>query len=441
MAATRDADAQQIWQAALGQLQLQVPRPSYQTWLKETVGLSLEDGCLTVGVPTPFAAEWLEKRLYALIEETVERVARRPLEVRFRVSREPGPPARLWEAPPGGNGLNRNYTFATFVVGKCNQLAHAAALAVAREPGRTYNPLVIYAGVGLGKTHLLHAVGHEVCRRGLGPLYVTAEQFTNDFVRAIQRGRADEFRQKYRRVDVLLIDDIQFIAGKEHSQEAFFHTFNQLHMAHRQIVITSDRPPRSLPLIEERLRSRFEGGLLVDIRPPDLETRMAILRAKAEQMDVHLPGEVLQFIAQRVHHSVRELEGSLNRVVAFAELTRSPVTLEMASQALADFIAEERRRPPSPQEVVAAVASFYQVEPDALSGKGRDRRTSMARQVAMYLLREVARRSPTEIGRLLGGKDHSTVIHACHRVSRLLQEDERTRREVASLREMLRRAP
>lgn len=448
-----DPDARQMWQAVLGELQLQVPRPSFETWLKDTVGLRLNNGSLTVGARTPFAIEWLEKRIYALVEQTVEAVAARPLEVDFCVLRDNSPATSpqadasdepLGPTPPSapcGAGLNPHYTFSTFIVGKSNQLAHAAAQAVARAPGHSYNPLVIYSGVGLGKTHLTHAVGHAVCTRGLNPLYVTAEQFTNDFVRSIQRGQMDEFRAKYRQIDLLLIDDIQFIAGKEHSQEAFFHTFNELHTSNRQVVVTSDRPPRALTMMEDRLRSRFHGGLLVDIKAPELETRLAILRSKAETLGAFVPPEVLEYIARKVQKNVRELEGSLNRVVAFADLTQQPITEETAAQVMADLVLQSRRRALPPEQVISTVAAFYDVPPDVLRARRRDKRTARARQVAMYLLREEANRSLSEIGRLLGGRDHTTVIHACGAVSQLMQEDGQLRSDILVLLDRLTGSP
>ena len=447
-----DQSARQVWDAVLGELQVQVSRPTYETWLRGTVGLSVEVSRFTVGVPTPFAAECLEKRMYSLIQRTVERVVERPLEVRFQVLAEDASrPGVLSGQPETSNGshrvgplrrlatagLNSRYSFETFIVGKSNELAHAAAYGVAERPGQTFNPLFLYSDVGLGKTHLLHAIAHRVAQQELSCLYVSSEQFTNDFVRAIQRNQAEEFRERYRRVDVLLIDDIQFMGGKEHSQEAFFHTFNQLHNTNRQIVITSDRPPEALHLVEDRLRSRFEGGLTVDIKPPELETRIAILRAKAEQHPLHVAPEVLEFIAKKVQKNIRDLEGSLNRVAALAQLHGSPINLAIAEQALADRFAETQRRRLSPEAIIGLVAQFYNIEAPVLKGRRRDQKIVRARQVAMYLLREETQRPLVEIGKLMGGKDHTTVIHACTKVSNEINTNAQLRKELLQLQEAL----
>ena len=457
-----DSPARRIWEAALGQLQLQVTRPSYDTWLRETVGLSLQADRLVIGTPSTFAAEWLEQRMYQLIRKTVQDIARQPVEVQFQVCQnssndrrwdgpwrgatETLPATPLHQRPPGPfaegaspfvQTLNPRYTFDSFVIGKSNQLAHAAAQAVSGSPGHAYNPLFIYSDVGLGKTHLLHAVAHQVAQQGLDFLYVSSEQFTNDFIAAIRERTTAEFRAKYRSVDVLLIDDIQFISGKEQTQEGFFHTFNDLHNANRQILLTSDRPPKALALLEDRLRSRFEWGLIADIQPPDLETRLAILRFKAEQSRVPIDNAVFDYIAHKAQKNIRELEGCLNRIIAFAQLTQSPITVDLAARTLADISPERYQHPISPQLLLQQVSAYYRIPLEVLTGKRRDKRTATARQIAMYLLREEGHRPLQEIGHLLGGRNHATVLHGVKKIAQDIEADNDLRHDVFNLRERL----
>ncbi|MDP3062760.1 MAG: chromosomal replication initiator protein DnaA [Chloroflexota bacterium] len=444
----------ELWAAVLGDLELQVTRPTYQTWLKETAGVALQDNTLTVKVPTPFAAEWLEKRMYRLIQTTAQRVGQAPLEVQFQVGdHQEAPRGESEPAPPppahvnGGNGHaptarpSERYTFASFVVGPSNRLAYSAAQAVAEAPGHSYNPLFIYSGSGLGKTHLLHAIAHEVRLKNLDLRYVTSEQFTNEFISGIRERTTEEFRARYRSLDVLLIDDIQFISGKEQTQEGFFHTFNDLHNSSRQIVIASDRPPKALSLLEDRLRSRFEWGLIADIQPPDLETRMAILRCKATHLRMSVGDDVLEFLARKVQKNVRELEGSLNRLVAYAALTGHSITIETAQQALADLLVDASRRKATPDQVIEATGRLFNVTKEALYGKRRDKQTAQARQVTMYLLREELGLPFTEIGRLLGDRDHSTVIHAVGKINYDINVDTALRKAVLDIKERLSNLP
>ncbi|MHB9091332.1 MAG: chromosomal replication initiator protein DnaA, partial [Chloroflexota bacterium] len=336
--------------------------------------------------------------------------------------------------PADGTVLNPRYTFETFIVGKSNQLAHAAAAAVAERPGLAYNPLFIYGAVGLGKTHLLHAIGHKARSRNLEVTYVSSERFTNDLISSIREHHTDDFRQRYRRSDVLLIDDIQFIAGKESTQEEFFHTFNALHEANRQIVLCSDRPPKSIATLEERLRSRFEWGLIADIQSPDYEHRVAILREKATEQGLrNVPPEVIEYVARVAQSSIRELEGSLNRVLALAGLTNRPLTMDLARAALSDLSTPTERRYITPQAVVEAVAKHYAIDSRLLRGKQRDREIVLPRQVAMYLLRKETDCSFVEIGRELGGRDHSTVMHGCERIESEIEVDSRLRSEIAEI--------
>jgi len=440
--------AAEIWKAALDELQGRVSPANYQTWLKNTVGLTYSDSCFTVGVPSSFVTESLEKRLNPLIEKTLVGITGKPVSVQFQVhlgngDEELTPPAPSspsstnYKQRPSAPKLNRRYTFSSFIVGSSNRLAHAAALGVAENPGNSYNPLFVYSGAGLGKTHLLHAIGWEAIRIRPRVMYVTAEQFTNEFISAIRERRSEDFRNKYRSVDVLLIDDIQFIAGKEQTQEGLFHTFNDLHTGNSQIVISCDRPPKSLTLLEDRLRSRFEWGLIVDMQPPDLETRIAILQMKAEEQKTLVPPEVLNSIARRIQKNIRELEGALNRVLAYARLTQSPLTVELATQALADISTDSHKRTLTSAVIMNAVATFFNVPSDSLQGKRRDKTTSQARQIAMYLLREELQCSWTHIGKELGGRDHSTILHGYHKISDEANSDHGLRRDLLEIRENL----
>jgi chromosomal replication initiator protein len=335
--------------------------------------------------------------------------------------------------------LNPKYTFERFIVGSSNRLAHAACFAVAEHPAMAYNPLFLYGGVGLGKTHLLHAIGNCILDRDpeINVLYVSSEKFTNDLINAIRRQQTEEFRIRYRNIDVLLIDDIQFIAGKDATQEEFFHTFNTLHSAVKQIVISSDRPPKAIVTLEERLRSRFEWGLIVDVQPPDLETRTAILRVKGEQLNLDIPAEVIDFLAYKIQSNIRELEGSLNRVAAYAELNHASITVEVAVAALAELLDNSHRKRITPDMVLKAVSEYYRVETRTLQGRGRSRNIVIPRQVAMYVLREETGSSLVEIGTLLGGRDHTTVMYGCEKIAEEINSDTRLRNDVLAIRDKL----
>jgi chromosomal replication initiator protein len=335
--------------------------------------------------------------------------------------------------------LNPRYVFDKFIVGKSNQLAHAASRAVADRPAAAYNPLFIYGGVGLGKTHLLHAIGHDAMRRmpGIKVLYVSSEKFTNDLINAIRDQRNESFRGMYRSADILLIDDIQFIAGKESTQEEFFHTFNALHGANKQIVLSSDRPPKAILTLEERLRSRFEWGLIADIQPPDLETRVAILRAKAETSPMPVPIDVIDFIARKVQSNIRELEGALNRIIAFAQLNGTHLTVDLAAAALNDIAANSRRRPVNHERIVETVASFFNLEPEDLKTGSRSREVLVPRQIAMYLMREETETPFIQISAYFGKRDHTTAMHSYEKIEGLVESDNQMRQEVLTIRQML----
>ncbi len=446
-----DETAAQLWSAALGLLQLEIPRPNFETWLKDTQAVGLTDGKLLVATRSAFAAEMLERRLATSVARAVERVAKRPIAVEFRVSpqgaaesagdqRPEDPPPSDQAAPPARvhamPSLKPGLTFETFVVGPSNRLAAAAAQKVAEEPGRVYNPLYLYSEVGLGKTHLMHAIGHRLASKGLRVLCVSSERFTNEYIKAIREGTAEQFRERYRGADALLIDDIQFIAGKEQTQEGFFHTFNDLQMNGRQVVVTGDEPARKA-LLEERITSRLEGGLVVDIQPPDYETRYAILQSKADRSGARVPAAVLDMLARRSLSNVRELEGSLNRIIAYSQLVGSPLTVELAQQALRSLLSQAPSRPAPPSVVISSVAEHMSVGEDVLRGPRRDKKTALARRVAMYLLREESRLPSTRVGELLGGKDHSTVLYAQKRCEEQLETDPDFRQELIAIRQAI----
>ncbi len=443
----------QTWQSVLGQLQLEMPRASFDTWVRDTHPLSYEDGVMTVAVRNAYARDWLENRLLSTVSRLLAGMMNRAVDVRFVVANgheiadveeSPALPVDSATSDPEpatvkqrNTTLNPRYTFDNFVVGANSRLAHAAALAVAEKPARAYNPLFLYGGVGLGKTHLLHAIGNSCHVRGLSVLYVSSEEFTNDLINAIRSHTTQAFREKYRSIDVLLIDDIQFIAGKESTQEEFFHTFNTLHSQDKQIIVSSDRPPKSMVTLEERLRSRFEWGLIADIQQPDLETRLAILRYKAERIAREVPNDVMDMIARRVQSNIRELEGALNRVVAFADLSGVPLNLRLAEMALADLLPQ--RYNILPERVVELVARNYKVSVEEILGRDRSHKIALPRQIAMYLLREEVNASLPQIGEVLGGRDHTTVMYAIEKIAREIRSDPGSKlgREVGILRQQL----
>jgi chromosomal replication initiator protein len=442
----RTQTAQEIWDTALGELQLQVSKANYRTWLEKTKGLRYQDNELVLGTPNTFVAEYLDKNLRSLIEKTLIGITQKEIRVNFVVDNlnliteakfadKVCPiPESSGPVPVNLNRLNPKYTFDNFVVSNCNRLAYAAAQGAAEKPGRTcYNPLYIYGGVGLGKTHLLNAIGNAALHRGTHVLYVSAEQFTNEFVSAVRERKTDEFRGKYRSADMLLIDDIQFLSGKEQTEESFFHIFNELRDADRQIAITSNCPPHSIPLIEERLRSRLEWGLSTGIQAPDFQTRLAILSSKASKEGVELSPDVLEFIAERIKQNIRELEGSLNRVVAYAKLLRTVVTPELASEALEDIATKQPRVTAAPALLLETVAEYFNMEVKDLKSSKRDKQTTLARQIAMHILREQTDFSLSRIGREVGGRQPIIVSQAHKKISEAMASDPGLKRIVMDI--------
>ena len=450
-------NAEQAWQSVLGQLQMEMPRASFDTWVRDTKPVSYQDGTLTIGVRNAYARDWLESRLASTVSRLLIGIMNASVSVNFIVNgNEPdvnaeeaphpsalpetsdpaqGGSVEAYDQPARSTTLNPRYLFETFVVGSGNRLAHAACLAVAEKPARAYNPLFLYGGVGLGKTHLLHAIGNACQARGLNVLYVSSEEFTNDMITAIRTHTNQAFREKYRSADVLLVDDIQFIAGKESTQEEFFHTFNTLHGQDKQIIVSSDRPPKSLNTLDERLRSRFEWGLTADIQPPDLETRLAILRSKAERTGKQVSDDILESIARRVQSNIRELEGALNRVLAFADLSGTPLTSQLVEVALADLLPQ--RSDVEPQKIIELVAREFQTSVEALLGRDRSQKIAQPRQVAMYLLRKETNASLPQIGEVLGGRDHTTVMYAIEKVASDIETKTDLRKRVVHIKQQL----
>lgn len=443
----RTGSAQEIWDAALGELQIQVSKPNYRTWLEKTVGFGYQDDQFIVSVPNTFIAEYLDKNQRSLIEKTLINLTASPeIKVVFQVN------GRYKNSPTSGNSEGKsttaasatapkfkpNYVFESFIVGDCNRLAYAAAQGVAQNPGQSYNPLFIYGGAGLGKTHLLHAIGQVVVTKNIELICVSAEQFTNEFISSLREKKMDEFHHKYRRIGMLLVDDIHFLSGKEQTEESFFHTFNELHNANRQIVLTSDQPPQALNLLEERLRSRFAWGLVVDLQPPDFQTRLAILQAKARQKGTELTTKVLEFLAHQAQPNIRELEGALNRVIAYARLFHTSPNLELATQALANLTA---KKPESTaftlSQVIEAVTQSFQVALADLKGRKRDKETALARRVAMYLLRQETNSSVTQIGQELGDRDPSAVTNACKQINHDIKTNRYLRRKILEIQKKL----
>jgi chromosomal replication initiator protein len=430
-----------LWASLVKQLDGKLDAKELKTWFAPTRQIALEEhpgmaATLRVAVPSRVFADWITTRHQGLLATAAEAQGVAGLSIRF----EPDTPEPAPKEPPAspaahapGLVLNPRYTFDTFVVGSSNQFAHAAARAVAETPSRSYNPLFLYGGVGLGKTHLMHAIAHEVLRRspGMHVFYLSAERFLNELINALRFEKMHEFKRRYRELDVLLMDDVQFIAGKDSTQEEFFHTFNALHDAQKQIVVTSDALPKEIPTLEERLRSRFEWGLIADIQPPDLEMKVAIIRKKAATEKIEVPNDVALFIAGTVKSNIRELEGRLNRVLAFSSLTGRPLSVELAKETLKDIVGSEDTRV-NPSEVLKLVAAHYGLRVSDMKAKSNAKPIAFPRQVAMYLCRQLTKLSYPEIGRLFNDKHHSTVMHSVEKIGRLVEDDANFRKVIES---------
>jgi chromosomal replication initiator protein len=459
-------NTQQIWQSALGELELSLSKANFTTWFKGTFILEIDGLEVVVGVPNAFTKSWLEKKYSHDILKALRNITESNFkEIQYKVAsfkKNDSPkevdgisapeaesnlknytekiiPVSTAAATSNSFGLNPKYIFNTFIVGKGNELARAAALAVAANPGTTYNPLFIYGGAGLGKTHLLQAIGHEITKTDPKKkiLYLTSEKFTNDFITSVGSGRATNFKDIYRSVDVLLIDDIQFLAGKEGTQEEFFHTFNALHQNNKQVVISSDRPPKSIPALENRLLTRFEWGMIADISQPDLETRVAILEAKIKEKKYQLERSILQYLASNISSNIRELEGALNRIIAYHQLNAAPPTLDSVKKLLSGLTTNLQKKSVTAKDIVQVVANFYDVKLEDLTGKCREKKMVTPRQIIMYLLRTEIKSSFPAIGQELGGRDHTTAMHAISKIQRDYDNDERVRREIEQLKQRL----
>lgn len=449
-----------LWDAALGQVELSISKANFSTWFKNTAILSVDEKHhVTIGVPNGFAKEWLEKKYCTYILSALRtfrpeiagmsctiytpRVAPRPVDALGGQEKKPAQaPAAQAQTPSSQSqekNLNPRYTFDTFIVGENNELAKAACHAVCSNLGKIYNPLFIYGGVGLGKTHLLQAIGNQVsnAQPEKRVVYTTTERFTSELIGAIKGGTIDQFKAAYQKVDLLIIDDVQFLSGKEKTQEEFFHIFNSLYQRNRQIVISSDRSPKAIATLEDRLRSRFEGGMIVDIGQPNLETRVAILRAKAENCGLSLTDDMVQYIAENIKNNVRELEGALNRVAAVCELKQTELTLELLRDALSELVAGGKKRGVQTKDIVQTIARFYEVDSKELISRGRKKEVVRPRQIAMYLLRTELNISYPGIGAYFGGRDHTTALHAYEKISGSVTDDDRLREEIEVLKEKI----
>lgn len=466
-----------IWEQVLVLVQKDIAKPMFETWIKSTImPISLDDTTLEIGVPKQFVKDWVETRYLSSINRSVNSVLQRTVEVKVLLidegdesieeavalsqtqttaaieiqdqpeeKHQPSPAEhvasqttatpKVIAAEDVPVTLNPKYVFETFVIGNSNRFAHAAALAVAEVPARVYNPLFLYGGVGLGKTHLMHAIGHRIHQNHphLKVVYISSEKFTNELISSIRDGNPESFRQKYRHVDVLLVDDIQFLSNKERTQEEFFHTFNTLHEANKQIILSSDRAPREIQTLEDRLRSRFEWGLITDVQAPDLETRIAILRKKAMIESLSVPNDVMVYIASRIDNNIRELEGALIRVMAYGSLTNQPIDMDLATEALKDIFPNGKPKQITPELVLDVVCTYFKIKKDELLAKKRTRNIAYPRQIAMYLCRELTEMSLPRIGEVFGGRDHTTVIHANEKISRERNEDTKLNNTIKEL--------
>jgi len=451
-------DKDQIWQAVLGEIEIGLSKANFITWFKDTFISSIENGQVVVGVPSEFVRRWLENKFYKIIRSSLEKITgekitevKYQVELKRREEAKPSVPKETNETKvdsdqerpvvkegPAINrfGLNSKYIFESFVVGRGNELAHAACRAVVKNPGKVYNPLFIYGGVGLGKTHLLQAIGNELAKTNTKILYTTSENFTNNYVQAVKSGHGKDFKNIYRNVDLLLVDDVQFMGGKDGTQEEFFHTFNELQQGNKQIVLSSDRPPKSIPAIEDRLISRFECGMVVDVGRPDIETKLAILEKKANEKNYLMDREVLLYVANNIQNNIRELEGALNKIIAYHEFNNTAPSIKSVKDLLSDLTLETRSKSLSPRDIIDIVAKYYNISSKELISDGRKKELVGPRQISIYLIREELSTSYPTIGQELGGRDHTTAMHAYNKIAREIEENEKLRQEINSIKQL-----
>ena len=451
-------DKEKTWQAILGELELSISKASFTTWFKNTYIIDIEKDCVLIAVPNGFTKRWLENKYASKILDALNNVLgdQKIKKIIFKISQEIKNETSVKkiniqeintssEINNSGHvnkfNLNEKYDFESFITGKQNELAKAASLAVAKSPGKIYNPLFLYGEVGLGKTHLMHAIGNEIQKsiKNCKLIYISSENFTNDYVKSIQSGNMDDFKKKYREADILLVDDIQFMKGQERTQEEFFHTFNALYQQNKQIVISSDRPPKSLPAIEDRLTSRFESGMIADIGHPDLETRVAILRSKIEEKNIHfnIPDEAINYIANVARNNVRELEGALNRIIAINQLNKEDVTLESVKETLGKISPQQTNIGLNTKKILKKTAEYFDISLEKLTGSSRKKELVVPRQICMYLMRQELKASYPNIGSELGGRDHTTAIHAFNKIKEELKENDKIKNDMELIKQRL----
>lgn len=448
-------DKNELWQAALGELELSLSKANFMTWFKNTFIVSYDDVHIIIGVPNTFTKAWFEKKYHPIILKCLQKISdNRIRDVAYQVEMIKNTPKynvpeekliqeKEYAVPMKQNiheiGLNPRYTFNSFVIGKANELAHAACVAVSQDPGHAYNPLYIYGGVGLGKTHLLQAIGNKIIDDNPGKkvLYISSEKFTNDFIKSISSKIVDKFRAIYRSVDILLIDDVQFFAGKEGTQEEFFHTFNALHQNNKQMVITSDKPPKSIPSLENRLVSRFEWGMLADISSPDLETRIAILNTKCKEKNINLSQEIVNYIAANIQNNIRELEGALNRIIAHLQLDINAPILEIAKKIIQANSSSSQKKSITPKTIIQIVSDFFDIKIEDLLGACRKKNLALPRQIIMFLMREEIKSSYPFIGQEIGNRDHTTAMYAYLKIKESMNNDDKLRQNIDSIRQKI----
>lgn len=456
---------EQIWQAVLGELEIGISRANFITWFKNTFIYSIEEETVTISVPNDFAKRWLEQKYYKSIKSSLEKITEKKYkEIFYKINLEKennseknsivekinkkteeikssSSETNINDIQKNNNlnlsGLNAKYSFSNFIIGKANELACAACQAIIKNPGKSYNPFFIYGGVGLGKTHLLQAVGNEFIKMNKKVLYTTSEQFTNKYIDSIRGGKAKEFKNLYRNVDLLLVDDVQFMGGKDGTQEEFFHTFNELQQGDKQIILSSDRPPKAIPAIEKRLISRFESGMVADIGKPDIETKIAILERKAKEKNYILEEEILKYIANSIQNNIRELEGALNKVIAYHDFHNISPSLKTVKNILNDLTNNNQIKPIIPKDVIEVVCQFYNISNKDLLGEKRKKELVLPRQVAMFLMREELQTSYPSIGSELGKRDHTTAMHSYNKIKKEKEENEKLNQEISSIKQLL----